>query len=560
MSKPQSQVHTNVSLILEAQADPAAKDLVSKWECEPRPRIEDYLGQLTEPDHSRLLRQLLLVEWQLRLRSGESPTGDEYLARFPEHAGVIHEIASHASTKLDHRVGQSSTDSNRPPPEFVRETPGDLKSPAGDSVSAFRDPNSTVDWNSGRKGTSPDEALPRLPGYEILSVLGRGGMGIVYQARDLQLKRMVALKMIRTVSADDDHRLRFRREAEAIARLQHPHVVQVYAVGEHAREPFVVLEFVDGGSLSQRINGTPLPPREAAQIVETLAQAMEAAHERGILHRDLKPANVLLTSEGVLKITDFGLAKNLDDDSGQTQTGDVMGTPSYMSPEQAAGRASEIGPSTDIYALGAILYELLTGRPPFRAATPMETLRQVIDEEPVPPRQLNPSTSRDLETIALKCLNKDRDHRYSSAAALAAELGRHRRGEPILARHTTRMERTWRWGRRHPAQAAALVTSLIAIVAIVGVLVGLRYQSQLRTANTELAGLNRRISEAQTSLETTLQREQVTSRQLETTLKREQVTSRQLAATAQIAGGAAGPGAGPVCPPHLSRSRSLAKQ
>jgi serine/threonine-protein kinase len=277
------------------------------------------------------------------------------------------------------------------------------------------------------------------PGYEVLDKLGEGGMGIVHKARQSKADRLVALKMILAGGhADPDKLARFRTEAEAIARLQHPHVVQVFEVGEHNGLPFFSLEFCPGGSLDKKLAGTPLPPAEAAVLVEKLARGVQAAHEAKVLHRDLKPANVLLAADGTPKVTDFGLAKKLDE-RGVTLPGFAMGTPSYMAPEQASGAGQELGPAVDVYALGAILYECLTGRPPFRAATVWDTLRQVESEEPVPPRQLNAQVPRDLETICLKCLQKEATRRYASAAALADDLGRFVRGEPIVARSVGRL-------------------------------------------------------------------------------------------------------------------------
>jgi hypothetical protein len=302
-----------------------------------------------------------------------------------------------------------------------------------------------------------------VPGYEVLGLLGRGGMGVVYQARQVQADRLVALKMIlHAEHTGADGRTRFQSEARAVARLQHPHIVQVYEVGEHNGLPFFSLELCAGGGLDRKLAGTPLEARPAAALVEKLARAMQAAHQAHIIHRDLKPANVLLTAEGEPKITDFGLAKRLDE-QGRTQTGVVMGTPSYMAPEQAGG-GKEVGPAADVYALGAILYECLTGRPPFKAATVMDTLYQVIHDEPVPPSQLQSKVPRDLETICLKCLHKEPGKRYATAAALADDLGRFQRGEPIAARPVGRLERGWRWCRRNPALAGALVAVVLVFV------------------------------------------------------------------------------------------------
>jgi WD40 repeat protein len=304
-----------------------------------------------------------------------------------------------------------------------------------------------------------------FPGYEVVDRLGAGGMGVVYRARQLALNRVVALKVIRAgVHASAEERKRFAAEAEAIARLQHPNIVQVHEVGDCADLPFFSLEFVEGGSLAQRLDGTPQAPRQAAALVRALAGAMQAAHDKGVVHRDLKPANVLLTADGTPKVSDFGLARLLDSDGGQTQTGARFGTPSYMAPEQAVGQAREAGPAADVYALGAILYELLTGRPPFRAATAMDTMHQVVTADPVPPSRLTAKVPRDLETICLKCLHKQPARRYASAADLADDLGRFLGGEPIRARRTGATERALKWARRRPA-VALLLGVLAAVVA-----------------------------------------------------------------------------------------------
>jgi serine/threonine protein kinase len=315
---------------------------------------------------------------------------------------------------------------------------------------------------SDKASPSPLLQPPVIPGYTILETLGRGGMGVVYKARQVKLGRVVALKMVLSgAQASAEDLARFKTEAEAIARLQHPNIVQIHEVGEHGGLPYFSLELCGGGSLEKKLNGTPVPPREAAALVATLARAMHAAHQAHVVHRDLKPANVLLLEDGTPKVTDFGLAKKLDE-AGQTASGAVMGTPSYMAPEQADGKA--VGPLADVYALGAILYECLTGRPPFRAATTLETILQVVDDEPVPPAQLQPKVPRDLETICLKCLHKEPPRRYDSAEALGEDLQRFLRHEPIRARSVSAWERLVRWRRRNPAVAALLAVSVSLLV------------------------------------------------------------------------------------------------
>ncbi len=284
----------------------------------------------------------------------------------------------------------------------------------------------------------------QVPGYEILETLGRGGMGVVYKARQVSLNRVVALKMILSgPHAGSEALARFGMEAEATARLQHPNIVQIFDVGNHAGMPYFVLEYCGGGTLADRLRGTPLPPREAAQTVARVARAIQAAHERGIVHRDLKPGNVLLDAAGQPKVSDFGLARRLEAEVGMTHSGAVLGTPSYMAPEQAAGRIRDVGPATDVYALGAILYECLTGRPPFRGEAILETLNQVVTSEPVPPRRLNPAVPRDLESICLKCLQKEPARRYATAAQLADDLEHWLTGEPVKARRAAAGWRSW---------------------------------------------------------------------------------------------------------------------
>lgn len=306
--------------------------------------------------------------------------------------------------------------------------------------------------------------IPEVAGYEILGELGRGGMGIVFKARQLRLNRLAALKMILAGEyAGPDAVERFMAEAEIVARLRHPNIVQIYAIGDCDGRPYVELEYVDGGSLAGRLEGTPWPPRAAARVIESLAHGMTEAHRLGIVHRDLKPANILMTEEGVPKISDFGLAKMLERETGLTRTESILGSPSYMAPEQAEGKAKEVGPSADIYALGAILYELLTGRPPFVAPTVLATLDLVKNAEPVPPARLQPGLPRDLETICLKCLQKEAGGRYESADDLADDLASFLNDEPIKARPTTAVERLWKLVRRRPLPAAMVCVSAASL-------------------------------------------------------------------------------------------------
>jgi WD40 repeat protein len=370
-------------------------------------------------------------------------------------------------------------------------------------------------------------------GYEIVAELGRGGMGVVYQATQTRLQRTVALKMIlgggHAGAAD---LVRFRTEAEAIARLQHPHIVQIHEVGEHHGLPFFSLEFCGGGSLEKRLGGTPLPPKSAAALVETLARAMQAAHGRGVIHRDLKPANVLLAEDGTPKVTDFGLAKKMDGDTsstpaGLTQTGSVIGTPSYMAPEQAAGNRKQLGPACDIYALGAILYDCLTGRPPFRAATAVDTLMQVLHAEPVPPSQLNHNVPRDLETICLKCLHKDAARRYATAADLAEDLRRFQAGEAIRARPVGRVERLWRWCRRNQALAAVSAAGLLALVA--GAVISAVFAIEAARSNAELAKTAEDLARKEQETKKAFDASEAVRRQLEETDRKRKLVTRQVA-------------------------------
>jgi WD40 repeat protein/serine/threonine protein kinase/tetratricopeptide (TPR) repeat protein len=350
-----------------------------------------------------------------------------------------------------------------------------------------------------KKDRSNPLIAQHVPGYEILGELGRGGMGVVYKARQTKLNRLVALKMILAgAQADPLQMERFRAEAEAVARLQHPYIVQIYEISDYNGCPFFSLEYVDGGTLAQKLSGAPQPPRLAAHLIRLLALAMHSAHQKGIIHRDLKPGNILLAAPcehvsdadsfhaeiqaacrlyGIPKITDFGLAKHLDIQS-QTRTGAILGTPSYMAPEQAEGRAHAIGPATDVYGLGAILYEMLTGRPPFESESSLTTIRQLLADEPVSPTQLRLKVPRDLETICLKCLEKDPARRYANAEELAEELQRFLNNQPIEARPAGWWGRSVKWMRRHPTRTTVAAVVVLAVATLL--LMGLFYHLQMK--------------------------------------------------------------------------------
>lgn len=387
---------------------------------------------------------------------------------------------------------EETLDSRRTPEEVCAEAPEllwqvrerlrRLKGVEAQLDAIFPPSNAAVSRRSRLLADS--DPLPQIPGYEVEAVLGRGGVGVVYKARHLKLNRYVALKMLLSGAYANPHELaRFTHEAQAVASLRHAQIVQVYDIGELDGMPYFTMEFMEGGSLAQKLAGVPQPAAYSASLLETLAAAVQVAHQGGIVHRDLKPSNILLSGDGTPKTTDFGLARRFEGDATITQNGPHVGTPSYMAPEQAMGNMSAIGPPTDVYGLGAILYELLTGRPPFRAETASETERQLISDDPVSPSRLNRRVPRDLETICLKCLSKDPLRRYASAAALADDLRRFRLGLPIKARRLSWAGRAWRWSLRNPAAAALLATAL----ALVGVALGAGFWVQRQRADTRAA-------------------------------------------------------------------------
>jgi tetratricopeptide (TPR) repeat protein len=396
----------------------------------PQPeRVEDLLAAFPAlRGRTDEVVELIYQEMLQRDRRGQRQTLEEYLQRFPDLAGPLREMF------LLHEASDE-TRSGSP-------------------------------WQGRSWVPLEPPATPTCPGHEILAEIGRGGMGVVYKARHLALGRLVALKVIRNgVGAGAEERQRFLLEAAAAARLSHPHIVRVYEVGEHQGQPYFSMEWVEGESLASKLAVASLPAPAAASLVRTLARAVHAAHQAGIVHRDLKPANVLLDAEGSPRVVDFGLAKQIDAE-GLTGSGAVLGTPSYMAPEQAAGKNREVGPPADIYALGAILYECLTGRPPFKSESVVDTMVQVVTEDPVPPRRLNPRAPLDLENICLKCLQKAPEKRYPSALALADDLGRFVEGRPVEARAAGTLEKALKWARRRPVVAGLL--ALAATLAAAG--------------------------------------------------------------------------------------------
>ena len=418
------------------------------WKHGPTPLIEDWLREVQESERPKLVSEALTLELEYRRRRGEVPSREEYRNRLPGYVQVV-EAAFAEDQTIFLSNGQTR---DRPAPLHEQATLAGLESV---------EPHVATGSDSGRVRYFGD--------YEIVRELARGGMGVVFLARQTSLNRPVALKMILAGQlADETDVRRFQTEAEAAANLDHPGIVPIFEVGQHDGQHYFSMGFIDGQSLSQRLADGPLPVREAARLMQRVSEAIEYAHQHGVIHRDLKPANILLDRSDNPRVTDFGLAKQIQDDSGLTGSGQMMGTPCYMPPEQAGGKSrTGIGPHTDIYALGATLYCLITGRPPFQAATVMDTLMQVLSAEPVAPRQLNASIPPDLETICLKCLEKVASKRYASASDLADDLGRYLDGQPIRARPVTRFERIVKWSRRKPAIAGLM--GLIAVVTALGI-------------------------------------------------------------------------------------------
>ncbi len=458
---------------LQSLLDPLLDRQSRSWLAGNRPSIEELLDPSPLCGDAEARLDLIYNEIVLREELGEVPAEAEYVRRYPSMGS---EIALHF------------------------EIHGAIREPLLEETARLCEDETLSD-----AVPLPAQTLPELPDYEGLELLDRGGMGVVYRARHRRLRRRVALKMFETGRRPSPREiLRFRTEAEAIARLQHPNIVQIFEVGEWNSLPFLALELAERGNLAQRLQQLPYAPRAAAELIETLARAVHHSHEHGIVHRDLKPANILFTSDGTPKLTDFGLAKVLRDDAGTsrdaTRSGEAIGTPRYMSPEQAVGRLDLIGPASDVYGLGTLLYECTTGRVPFVAASVVETLEMIRIEEPFAPRRLQPAIPRDLETICLNCLHKEPHRRYRTASDLADDLRRYSNGEPIAARRTPKWERAWKWCRRRPTRAALIAVAVALLLSGIGASIVLDRLDQDRVARTR-SEVESLVLEGQAALE-----------------------------------------------------------
>jgi serine/threonine-protein kinase len=431
------------------------EEFEANWRSGALPRIEDYLVRAEEVDRRILFRELLFLEVEIKRERGEPTSPSDYQARFSDAESDIFAACAHQGTIP--AFGTAGANEAQGAVAEIHHAPTVVLPPrsGGESSGFIGAGNGSLGW---------------IGEYEVLEEIARGGMGVVYKARQKRLKRLVALKMILAGQmASNEERERFLREAEMAANLDHPNIVPIYEVSESQGCPFFSMKLIEGKSLShvikqKRVHEANYEPNMAAQLTATIARAVHFAHERGFLHCDLKPSNILLETDGRPYVTDFGLAKRASEDSSLSVSGAILGTPSYMAPEQASGSRKGLSPATDVYGLGAILYELLTGSPPFRNGTVMETVVEVLERDPLPPRELRPEIPKELETICLKCLEKNPKDRFPSAAALASELERHLQGEVIDT--TSLVPRLRRWHRREPELVARLGgLLLIALIA-----------------------------------------------------------------------------------------------
>ncbi len=408
----------------------------SLWESGQRPEIRLLVQELPESMRDNATLDLIYNEIVLRESDGDTPTLQEYRLAYPQYeAELIAQFEVHTAIS--------------------------------DGILIDTQNKMLADSLASQALDDKPNVIESIPGFELLREIGRGGFAIVYQARNKQLRRDVAIKMFQPGRIPTSKELgRFRSEAAAVARLNHPNIVQIFEIGQWAGVPFLVLEYVEAGTLARKLERSLLPAQEAAALIEKLALAIQHAHERGVIHRDLKPANVLFDSKDEPKIADFGLAKLLESQNNSweaTRTGEPLGTPRYMAPEQATGNSAKIGKCTDIYALGVLLYECLTGQAPFVAASVVESLKKITQDEPISPRKLQPTVPRDLATICLKCLEKQPIRRYGSAVELAEDLNRFQNGQSIQARPTPVLEVVWKKIRRRPAEALLAATFVLAL-------------------------------------------------------------------------------------------------
>lgn len=450
----------SLPLSMARRIDAICDAFETAWNSGQRPDLREFLCGDTDQERTALQRELILMEIDCRRRRGESPSVGEYMVRFPD-------------LEPSWLVEAVETQESNPAVEATIGTATEVASTHLGNIRYFGD-------------------------YELLEEIARGGMGVVYKARQISLGRIVAIKrMLSGQLASPSEVARFVQEAKMAAQLDHPNIVPLYEIGEHQCDRYISMGFVEGHTIDRHFIGELLEPREVARIMADVAAAIQYAHDKGVIHRDLKPTNILLDRNGHPRITDFGLAKRVGDDVNLTTTGQVMGTPSYMPPEQAAGNLDAIGRHSDIYSLGAVLYVLLTGRPPFKAASALQTLSQVLEREPANLRALNASIPRDLETITLKCLEKSIPRRYSSAQHLADELQRFLEGRPIIARPIGVWDRGWRWCRRNPAIATLVTLLILTLVAGTAVSSRFAWQENQRAIAESAARLDEQKARAE---------------------------------------------------------------